>query len=330
MGMPVRYLLLGGLLGLVVLVSLCVGAHPVAPMDALRALVAPDPEALAHVVVRDLRVPRMAAAVLAGAALGVSGVLMQAVTRNPLADPGLLGVNAGAALAVVGAAWLFGVGDPPGQALAALPGAALLAVLVYLLGSAGRQGSSPVRLALAGAACSALALALVSAIILTNQASLETYRFWMVGSVAGTRPDALWSIGPLIGAGLLLALIAARPLDALVLGDEAAQSLGTALGRLRLLCLCAVTLSCGAAVALTGPIGFVGLVVPHLARALCGPGMMSVLCAAGLIGPIFLLTADIAGRLLLPGGEIPAGLAAALIGGPVFVLLVRSLKRRAA
>lgn len=324
----VPFLILTAALALAALASLAIGARAVPLTEILTALTTYDPMSPDHAVLRDLRLPRLWAALLAGAALGVSGAIMQILTRNPLADPGILGVNSGAALAVVGAAWLFDVSAPAHQVWAALPGAALVALLVYALGTLGRRGASPVRLTLAGAAFSKLTLSLVSAIILTHQEALETYRFWIVGSLAGVRPLALWSIGPVIGLGLALAALAARGLNALILGDDTARALGIPLGRLRLICFGAVTLSCGAAVALTGPIGFVGLVVPHVARVLVGGAAHRIMAASALIGPLILLIGDTCGRVVLPNGELPVGIATVLIGGPLFVLIVRRMERQ--
>lgn len=324
---PAVFPILIAILALAVLVSLGVGARGIPVSVTIAALIHFDPDHLDHAVIRDLRLPRTLAASLAGAGLAVAGTVMQAITRNPLADPGLLGVNAGAALAVVCAAWLLGVSAPAIQVWFALPGAGIVALAVYALGTSGRRDASPVRLALAGAAFSALTLSLVSAIILTHQEALETYRFWLAGSVSGVRPTVLRDIAPFILTGLLLAFLAARALNSLQLGEETAQALGVRLGRARLLCFGAITLACGASVALIGPVGFLGLIVPPIARSLTGADMTRTLCAAALLGPAILIGADVFGRFILTNGELEVGIAMALIGGPAFIAITRRLER---
>ncbi|PYE82327.1 FecCD family ABC transporter permease [Pseudoroseicyclus aestuarii] len=308
------------------LAALAVGARPVPPGEVLQALLAPDPGNPDHTVVRALRLPRMLTGLAVGAALAVAGVLMQAVTRNPLADPGLLGVNAGASFAVVLAIWLFGITDPARLAWIAFPGAGAVAALVYALGSAGRGAATPLRLALAGAALTALLLSLITAVLLTNQQSLDTYRYWVVGSLAGPQGLALAPLLPAFGLGAVLALWAASALNAAALGDEAAVALGVRLGWMRAGTLGAVTLLCGAAVAAAGPIGFVGLVVPHLVRAAMGPDTRACVLAAALAGPALLLAADVLGRVILPPGEVQVGIMTALIGAPIFILIVRRMR----
>jgi len=311
---------------LVAIAALAVGARPIPPGTVLEALLWPDRTLNDHLVVLDLRLPRMLAGLLVGAALGVSGALMQGITRNPLADPGLLGVNAGASLAVVLAIWVGGVTGTGELVWFAFAGAGGVSVLVYALGSMGRGAATPVRLALAGAALSFLLLALVSAILLVSQETLQVYRFWVVGSLAGRQDVSLAQLLPAFGAGLMLALWAGAALNAVALGDDAARALGVRLGLARAGTLLAVTLLCGAAVSVAGPISFVGLVVPHLARGVVGPDQRLGVLAAMVVGPVLLLGADILGRVILPAGEVQAGIMTGLIGGPAFVWIVRLLR----
>lgn len=320
-------LVLLGALAALCLASLGVGAKPIplgvvtsALGDALRGVAATSTDAL---IVTELRAPRTLLALMVGAALGVAGALMQAVTRNPLADPGILGVNAGAAFAVVLALWLFGAGSLLGLVWFAMAGAAVASVLVYLLGTSGRGGATAVRLTLAGAALTALLGSLTGAVVLIDQATLDAFRFWAVGSLAGRDLSVVAQLGPFVAVGLLLAMVVARPLNAVALGEAAAAALGTSLGRTRALTALAVVLLCGSATAAAGPIIFIGLVVPHVCRMFFGPDQRWLLPACAVAGPVVLLSGDVLGRVLARPGEVQVGIMTALIGGPVFVALVR-------
>ncbi len=305
------------------LVSLAVGSKSIPLRTVIDAFTAFDPSVTDHLIVRDLRLPRTILAVLVGAALGVAGALMQGVTRNPLADPGLLGVNAGAALAVVLAIWAFDITEVAGLVWFAFVGAAVTSVLVYALGSMGRGGANPVRLALAGAALSALLGAFTGAVTLLDQTTLDQFRFWAVGSLAGRDADVTWHVLPFIVVGLVIAIGAGRQLNALALGEEAARSLGSKVNTTRMLSALAITLLCGAAVAAVGPIAFVGLVVPHMMRVAFGPDQRWLVPASALAGAGLLLACDTAGRIIARPGEVQVGIMTAAIGGPVFVVLVR-------
>jgi iron complex transport system permease protein len=304
------------------LLSISVGARPVALHRVWSLLVAPDGSADA-IVVHDLRVPRTVLGLLVGSALGVAGALMQALTRNPLADPGLLGINAGAATAIVLAVALLGVTSATGYIWFGFAGAAAAAVLVYGIGAQGRSGATPVRLALAGTAVTAALTAIVNGIVVLDTSVLERYRFWLVGALGGHDADTVWQIAPFMVVGLVLALALARPLNALALGDEAGRALGAHVGRTRAAGAVAVTLLCGAATAAAGPIVFVGLTVPHVARAICGPDQRWVLPYSAVLAPTFLLAADVLGRVVGRPGELEVGIVTALLGGPVFVALIR-------
>jgi iron complex transport system permease protein len=279
-----------------------------------------------HQIVRDLRVPRTLLGLGVGAALGVAGAVMQGVTRNPLADPGLLGVDAGAALAVVAGIHTFGVTSLTGYVWFAFVGAGLASVVVYLLGSVGRGGATPVKLALAGAALTALLTSLTSSILLLDVQTLDVFRFWAAGSLAGRDADVLGQVAPFLIAGGVLALASSRALNTLSLGDDVARSLGQRVLLTRGLSALAIVLLCGAATAAAGPIGFVGLTVPHVARAICGPDYRWILPWSMVLAPTLLLAADVVGRLIARPGEVQVGIVTAFLGAPFFIALVRRRK----
>jgi iron complex transport system permease protein len=322
-----------GLLLLVVAASLMWGARDVAPGQVWQALVDPVVGNNDHVVVRDERLPRTLVGLLGGAALGAVGALMQGVTRNPIADPGLLGLNSGASLGVVVAIAGFGIGSVQGYLWFAFLGAATAAVVVYGAASLGWEGVTPVKLALVGAAVTAACTSLIAVVLLADRNTLDDFRFWQVGSLGhrtATFVDAVVPfVLPFVVVGLLLALAAGRVLNALALGDDVARSLGQDVVRGRLVVVVAVVLLCGAAVSLVGPIAFVGLVVPHLARSLVGPDYRWIVVLSMLLGPVLLLAADVVGRLLVPG-ELEAGIVVALVGAPVLLAIVRQSRAIAA
>lgn len=314
-------LVLVAVLGLVMLLSLAIGARPMSPDVAWTAIVAPDgsPDAA---VVHDLRVPRTLFGLAAGVALGLAGVLMQALTRNPLADPGLLGVNIGASTGVVIAVALLGIGNALGYVWFAFAGAAGVSVAVYLIGSAGRA-QSPDRMVLAGAAVAAVLGAFTSALLLLDPLTFDQFRNWAVGALAGRSLDVLVQLSPFFVAGTVLALALGRALNTVALGDEAGRALGLHLARTRVLGVVGVTLLCGAATAAVGPIAFLGLTVPHIARMITGPDHRWLLPYAMLISPILLLAADVLGRVLVPPSEIEVGIVVTALGAPVFIALCR-------
>jgi ABC-type Fe3+-siderophore transport system permease subunit len=263
---------------------------------------------------------------MVGMALGVAGALMQGHTRNPLGDPGLLGVTAGASLAVVlSIAWL-GIGTPSGYVWFAFLGALAGTVAVYLIGSAGRGGATPVTLALAGAALSALLYGLVRAVLVTDQQTLDSFRFWVVGSLAGRDADVAEQVAPFIALGLLLAVAHGPALNLLGLGEDVARGLGQRVWLARAVGLAAITLLAGAATAACGPIAFVGLVVPHAVRAVTGPDHRWLIPCSAFAGAVLLLTADVVGRVVVRPGELQVGIVLALIGAPFFIALVRRRK----
>ena len=311
------------LLLLAVVASLALGGREIALGQVWAALVDPVAGDNDHLVVRDLRVPRTLVGLVGGAALGVAGALMQGVTRNPIADPGLLGINSGASLAVLGAISLLGVTSVSGYLWFAFAGAALAAVVVYGAASLGLEGVTPVKLALVGAAVTATSTSVITVVLLADTQALDDYRFWQVGSLANRPLDVLTAVAPFVVVGLVLALAAGRVLDALALGDDVARGLGQDVVRGRLLVVLAVVLLCGSAVSMVGPIAFVGLAVPHLARAVVGLDHRRIVAVSALLGPVLLLGADVVGRLVVRPGELEAGLVVALVGAPVLLLVVR-------
>nr|WP_196789201.1 iron chelate uptake ABC transporter family permease subunit [Streptomyces caniscabiei] len=308
--------------------SMAFGALGV-PLDQVwHTLLGDAPSTRVDNVIWSVRLPRTALGLATGAALGLSGSLMQALTRNPLADPGILGVSAGAAFAVVLSVGVLGIGSVYGYIWFAFGGAFAASVLVYLLGGLGRSGSTPVKLALAGVAVTSLLFSLTSAIALTDPDALNRYRFWSAGSLANQDEAVLLRVLPFLAVGAILALACAPALNSLALGDDVAKSLGLKLGLVRVQGVVAVTLLTGGAVAVIGPVVFVGLVVPHIARVLAqlagiGPDHRWLLPLSAVLAPCLLLTADIAGRLLARPTEIQAGVLVAFVGGPFFIALVR-------
>ncbi|WP_224389732.1 iron ABC transporter permease [Pseudonocardia sp. ICBG1293] len=305
--------------------GLLVGARPLAPgfvLDVLTGSVdRTTPEAL---VVTEVRLPRTVLAVLAGAALGVAGVLAQGMTRNPIAEPGILGLNTGAALAVVLGIAVLGVDTLTGYVWFGFAGAAVAAVVVAGVAGIGRRPSvSPATLALAGAALAAGLQSITTLFLLTDPQAFDDYRFWQVGSVAGRDLGIAAQAAPFVVAGLLLALTCGPRLNALALGDDVARSFGRAVGVDRAVCGVALVVLAGAATADAGPIAFLGLAVPHLVRRLAGTDHRVVLPLAALAGPVLLLAADVLGRVLAPPGEVQACVVTAVVGAPLFVALVR-------
>ncbi len=320
----------GSVRGLVVLVvllvlagllSLAVGSRNIPIGTVVDVLFRPD-STDASTIIHELRIPRTVLALAVGIALGIAGALMQGHTRNPLADPGLLGVEAGATLAVVVGIYIFGVTNLTGYAWFAIAGAGLAATAVFAIGST-RGGPNPVTLVLAGAAVSALLLSLTETIVLRDVNTLDAYRFWVVGSVNGRGMEIFWQVLPFIGVGLLLAAMSASTLNLLQLGDDVATSLGLHPTRHKVIGILGVMLLTGGATAACGPIAFVGLVVPHVARFFAGVDYRWVIPYSALIGGLLLMVADVIGRVVVRPGELQVGIVMALVGGPMFIALVR-------
>ncbi|WP_074390849.1 iron ABC transporter permease [Hoyosella altamirensis] len=318
-------LVLSVILVAVTLASVAIGARPLTLAEIYHALVTPS-GIDTDIVVRTLRVPRTVLAIVVGIAIGVAGALIQGHTRNPLADPGILGVSAGAAFAVVLSVFLLGLSSPLQFIWFAFLGAFLASVAVFAFASVGGGRASPLTLPLAGVAVGAFLMAMTNAIVLLDRASLDAYRFWNVGSVAGRGFDVLIQVLPFIALGLVLALASTPGLNLLSLGEDVARSLGTNIALNRTLGILAITLLTGAATAACGMIAFLGLVVPHIARAITGPDYRWLVPFAGLCGAIMLLTADVLGRVVIRPGELQIGIVLALVGGPFFIALVRRRK----
>lgn len=275
------------------------------------------------------RIPRTVLAVLIGASLGLAGGVMQGVTRNPLADPGILGVNMGASFAVVTAVAFFGLTSMTGYVWVAMAGAALSALFVYTVGSLGRGGATPLKLALAGAATSAAFTSLVSAVVLPRNDVNGSYRLWKIGGVGGASFERIGQVLPFLAVGLVICLLSARALNSLALGDEVAAGLGERVALARGTAALGAVVLCGAATAVAGPIGFVGLVVPHTCRLLIGVDHRWLLPFSALLGAALLTAADVLGRVVARPAEIDVGIVTALIGGPFFIWIVRRQKVRA-
>ncbi|MGK9146806.1 iron chelate uptake ABC transporter family permease subunit [Plantibacter flavus] len=274
-------------------------------------------------IIVELRLPRTILGVLVGVALGLSGALIQALTRNPLADPGILGVNAGAGFAVVLAVALLGITSIHQYLWFAFLGAVVATVVVYVIGSAGRSGATPVRLTLAGIALAAVLGGVSSGITLLAPRAFDAMRFWGAGNLANRPPETIGVVLPFIVIGTVIALVVAKPLNAVAMGEELAAALGANLGRTRVLVIVAVTLLCGAATAAAGPIGFIGLMVPHMVRWFVGPDQRWILAYTLVLAPVLLLVSDVVGRVVPRSGELQVGIVTAFIGAPVLIVLVR-------
>ena len=314
------------LLGLAAL-SVAIGSRDVGLDDILAAL-GGSSDTLEEAAVTK-RIPRTFLALLVGAALGLAGAVMQGVTRNPLADPGILGVNMGASLAVItGIAW-FGLTAASSHIWAAILGAALSAVFVYAVGSLGRGGATPLKLALAGTATSAAFASFITAVVLPRNDIAGGVRSWQVGGVGGASSDTITLVLPFLVVGLLVCLASARGLNSLALGDDVAAGLGERVAMTRGAAAVGAVLLCGAATAVAGPIGFVGLVVPHLCRLLVGVDHRWLLPFSAVTGAALLTAADVLGRIVARPSEIDVGIITALVGAPFFIHVVRRQKVRA-
>ena len=311
---------------LAVALSLAVGARAIDLDTVWQAIAHYDPADPLQETVRTLRGSRTLIGVLAGAALGVAGALMQALTRNPFADPGLLGINAGASLAVV---IVLSTGVATGfaaQVPAAFVGAGLAATVVYAIGARGAAAGAPVRLALAGVALATLISSITYAVLMIDDATLDQYRLWVAGSLTGRDTRDVMGLVPVVLVAIAAALVAARQLEAVALGEDAARALGVRIGLIRATVIVLVTLLAAAATAAAGPIVFVGLAVPHLARALVGASLPWLIAVSALGGAALVLVCDVIGRVIAPPGEIGVGITTALIGGAIFALMSRRMK----
>lgn len=301
--------------------SLAIGSNPVALPDVWRALTSPT-GSLADQIVLDLRLPRTVAALVVGVGLGIAGAVIQALTRNPLGDPGILGVDAGAAFFVAVGVGL-GAATPVQYLPWAFGGALVVTVAVYVVGGAGRRGPDPVTLTLAGVALGAVLMGATTAMMLTRPATFAKLRSWNAGSVVDRGWDVILPSLVFVVIGVAIAGGCARSLNTVGLGDDLAAALGTRLVRTRVLSVVGITLTAGAATAIAGPVGFVGLMAPHVARWMVGPDQRWILPSAAVIAPIVLVVADVCGRILLWPSEVPVGIVTAFVGAPVLIALVR-------
>ncbi|MFE6777936.1 FecCD family ABC transporter permease [Streptomyces sp. NPDC057702] len=315
-------------------VSLAVGARALSPSEIWQGLFgSPDPDQRLteiRLIMRTVRVPRTVLAIVAGLALGVGGALIQGYTRNPIADTGLLGVNAGASFAVVSVIAVFGLTSPLQYVWFGFAGAAVAGVVVFGLASIGRGTGNPLTLALAGQGITVFLTAMTTAVALSDQKSLNALRFWSSGSVAGVGFDVIWPVSAFIVVGLVLAAVILPALNLLNLGEDVARGLGVNIARSRTVGIVAITLLAGAATAACGPIAFLGLMVAHVARYLTGPDYRWLVPYAGVLGSVVLLVCDIVGRLVVRPGELDAGVVVALLGAPFFAVLVWRGKFRSA
>lgn len=305
-----------------VVLSLTIGANPLALGTVLDAL-SGGGDAEARYIVVELRVPRTLAGIAAGAALGVAGALIQAFTRNPLADPGILGVNAGAAFAVALGVAFLGLRDASSFVWLAFLGALVVTAAVYLIGSSGRGAADPIRLTLVGVALGAVFSGLTTGMTLSNPDAFEAMRSWNAGSLLGRGFDVLLPILPFILVGLVIALALAPGLNALALGDDVARAQGAPVRVIRIGVVVAVTLLAGAATALAGPIAFVGLMVPHVARWVFGVDQRAIISVSIVMAPVVILVSDVLGRVIIAPAEMPVGIVTAFVGAPVLVALAR-------
>ena len=322
-------ILTGSLICLVLscLASLAYGSRHVSFYEVLYSLFNSDYSSFNALVVRE-RIPRTIFSIIAGGSLGISGTLMQAITRNPIADPSILGVNTGASLFVVSGIAFFQISTAGQYIWFALCGAAVTAVFVYGIGSLGYGGATPIKLALAGAAISAALSSLVSAIILPRTDVMDAFRFWQVGSVSGATWEGIITVLPFLVVGTVIGIISAPVLNALALGDDIAKGLGVRTGVVRFFGALAGVLLCGATTALAGPIGFVGLIVPHIMRLICGPNLRYIVPLSAVAGAILLTSADIIGRLIGSPSELEAGIVTAFIGAPILIYIAKREKVR--
>lgn len=316
-------LALGLVLAVVCVASILLGTRGVGLDTIWKALTDFDPSSTSETVIREMRVPRTLIGLSAGMALGLAGAVLQAATRNPLADPGILGINGGAATAIVVAIMLLGRQSMSTSIWFGFLGAGLAVLAVYSVASLGRSGATPVKLALSGAAISAGLYAITTAIVMSNTDAFEEMRLWQVGSLAGRYYPVLWQTLPFLVLGSVVALLCGRSLNALSLGDDLATALGQHVRRTRLILFAVVAVLCGAAVAACGPIVFLGLAVPQLVRAVVGTDYRWVLAYTALLAPAVFLAADIVGRLAAQPGELQVGVVLGILGAPVFVLMVR-------
>ncbi len=313
------------LLVISVFLSLTLGAKNIALFEVINALTDKSDLSVEALIVRE-RIPRTLFAIIAGGALSVSGALMQSVTRNPIADPSILGVNMGASLFVVCGIAFFGISTYSQYIWFALFGAGLTSAFVYVIANIGYSGMTPIKLALAGACTGTILSSLVSAIILPRQDVMDTFRFWQVGSLSGATMEGIVTVIPFILIGLFIAMIFMPSLNAISLGDELATGLGVNVGAVRFFSSLSSVLLCGSVTAIAGPIGFIGLMIPHTVRMLFGSNLNHLIPLSMIFGSVLLTLADVFGRVIGAPSEIEVGIITAFFGAPVLILIARKSK----
>lgn len=314
-------------LSICIIASLAWGSKNVGLGQAINALLNSDDMSFAALVVRE-RIPRTIFSIMAGASLGISGALMQSITRNPIADPSILGVNTGASLFVVIGIAFFNINSANQYIWAALAGAGITSIFVYGIASMGSGGMTPIKLALAGSATSAVLSSLVSAIILPRSEVMDQFRFWQVGSVSGATWESINLILPFLIVGLIISIAATQALDILALGDEVATGLGVNIGIIRIICAIAGVILCGATTAIAGPIGFVGLMIPHSIRLIFGSNLRGLVPMSAMGGAMLLTMSDVLGRVIGSPGELQVGIITAFLGAPILIIIARKAKVR--
>ena len=302
--------------------SLMIGANPLSPQVVWAAIRGEGTTETTYIVI-GLRIPRTVAGLVAGAALGVAGALTQAFTRNPLADPGILGVNAGAALAVALGVALLGLRDISALVWLALLGAFVVTIAVYLIGSSGRGAPDPLRLTLAGVALGAVFSGITTGMTLSNPDAFDAMRSWNAGSLLGRGFDVIVRVLPFIALGLALAFLVGSAMNALALGEDVARAQGAEVRRIRVAVIVSTTLLAGAATALVGPIAFVGLMIPHIVRWVFGVDQRTIIALSALLAPVLVLLSDVLGRVIIAPAEVPVGIVTAFVGAPVLIVLAR-------
>ena len=310
------------LLSIMAVFSISLGAKNIAFSKVVDVLLGNDPDSLEAAIILQ-RIPRTVFGILAGGALGISGALMQSITRNPIADPSILGVNTGASLFVVAGIAFFNITVAYQYIWLGITGAGVTAVFVYSVASMGKDGATPLKLALSGSAVSIVLGSLVSTIMLPNNRVMEAFRFWQVGSIGSATWENIMLISPFLIVGFITSMFISGYLNNLALGDEAATALGTNVVMTRAIGALASVLLCGATTALAGPIGFVGLIIPHMIRLIFGSEMSKMLPLSFLGSAILMLISDIIGRIISLPGETEVGIITAVLGAPVFILAIR-------
>lgn len=323
-----KYLLCIIILGICVIASLAWGSKNIEFSQVINALLNSTDTSFAALVVRE-RIPRTIFSIMAGASLGISGALMQSITRNPIADPSILGVNTGASLFVVIGMAFFNINSPNQYIWLALLGAGITAVIVYFIASIGNGGMTPIKLALSGAATSAVLTSLVSAVILPRSDVMDSFRFWQVGSVSGATWESIRLILPFVIIGLVISIAATPALNILALGDDVATGLGVNIGIIRIICAIAGVILSGATTAIAGPIGFVGLMIPHSIRLIFGSDLKGIVPMSAIGGAALLTIADVIGRVIGSPSEVQVGIITAFIGAPILIIIARKAKVKA-